>query len=167
MQRLKPHWIACALFLATILTPKAGFSGGNCKNVSGHIVESVLPFAAPNDPFGRVLGTVTGVLNGSKTAILTSFVPGEGGVINATSMDIFVTKSRDLLWATGVAVFTPIPGQPLGSFHDDLTLTVLGGTGKFLNATGTIQIVGESQGLFSPTPGDAYFDLDYSGQVCQ
>jgi hypothetical protein len=167
MQILKQHWIVCAFILGTALTPQMGFSAGNCKNVSGHIVETLLPFGAPNDPLGRVLGTVTGVLNGSKTAILDSLVPGPGGVLTATTKDIFVTNTRDLLWASGVAVFTPIPGQPPGFFTDDLTLTIVGGSGKFEGATGTIKVVGRSENLFSPNPGDAFFDLDYRGEVCQ
>ena len=167
MKIRKSLWITSVFIVWVAFAPQPSFAAANCKNVSGQIVESLLPFGAPNDPLGRVLGTVTGVLNGSKTAILTSLVPGAEGVLNATTMDIFVTKSRDLLWATGVAVFTPIPGQPAGFFTDELTLTVIGGTGKFEGATGTINVVGESQNLFSPNAGEAFFDLAYSGEVCQ
>jgi hypothetical protein len=168
MKIRKSLWFMFVFIVALAFAPQPSFAAANCKNVSGQIVETVIPPNwAPNDPLGRVVGTVTGVLNGSSTAILTSldpFPPEPFAVLHATTADVFVTKSRDVLLTTGVALFTPIPGQPPGFFTDELTLTVVGGTGKYLGASGTINVVGEAHDLFS---ANAYFTLEYKGEVCQ
>ena len=44
----------------------------DCHNVRGSIAETRIP---SNDQFGRLLGTVTGVLNGASTVFITSPPP--------------------------------------------------------------------------------------------
>jgi hypothetical protein len=133
-----------------------------CKVVKGKILEVQIP--APNEPFGRVLGSVTGALVGSKTAILTSLQPGAPGTLEADTQDIFVTKEGDMLVTTGFAVFTFIGP---GTVSDLLTLEVDGAasTGRFAGATGTIIVTGTGFNL-GQGPGATSFDLEYSGQLC-
>lgn len=135
-----------------------------CKTVRGKILEVQVP--AANDPFGRVLGNVTGALVGSKTAILNTLQPGSApNTLEANTQDIFVTKDGDLLVTTGFAVFTFIGP---GTVSDVLTLDVDGAasTGRFAGANGTIVVTGTGYNL-GQGPGVTYFDLEYSGQICR
>lgn len=133
----------------------------NCTNVSGRIFERVLPNnAVPNDPAGRVLGVVTGSLEGAETAILTSDPRRNPiGTINAFSSD------RGIVVASGSAVFTPMGNVPGGPFivYDTLDLTVTLGTGEFLGATGNIRATGFG---IDVSPGQGQFVLEYSGRIC-
>jgi hypothetical protein len=135
--------------------------GQTCTSVNGKIFERVSPNnAVPNDPFGRVVGTVTGSLAGAETATLTSD-PRQNpiGTINAFATD------RGLLIATGSAVFSPLGNVPGGPsvVGDALELTVTSGTGEFAGATGTIRATGVG---LSVSPGQGEFVLDYTGRIC-
>jgi hypothetical protein len=136
-----------------------------CSSVLGKITWTVIP--APNDPFGRVVGSVTGSLKGSSSAIIQELVPDpRTGIIQTKDLDIFVLGKQDVLIGNSNAVFTPIPGQP-GDFQDQQTITITGGTGRLAGATGTLYILGRGYNLGSPSPvGDTYFTVDYYGQVC-
>jgi hypothetical protein len=143
--------------------------GGNvraqsgCQTVQGKILDVQVP--APNDPLGRVLGTVTGALFGSKTSILLTLQPGAPGTLVFESQDIFVEKAGDMLVTTGSGVFTFIGP---GTVSEVLTLVVdgLASSGRFAGATGTINVTGTGFNL-GQGPGATYLDLDYSGQVCR
>lgn len=137
-----------------------------CKNVSGNIDETIIP--APNDPFGRTLGTVEGVLNGSSTVIITSFTPFPPApfiTLAITSLNVFRTKDGDTLIGTGAGTITPIPGKPPGEFFENVTITIVGGSGKYTGATGSIVISGEGHMVFAG-PGVGTFNISYSGSVC-
>ena len=93
-----------ALMLCVALAGTAVEARADCHYVRGSIAETAVP---SNDPFGRLLGTVTGVLNGASTVFITSPPP------NVTSYDVFLTTAGDVLIATGVsAPRTPVPGEP-------------------------------------------------------
>jgi hypothetical protein len=143
------------------ISVKGQTQGQNCTSVNGKIFEKVLPNnAAPNDPFGRVVGTVTGSLAGSATAVLTSD-PRQNPI---GTIDTFATD-RGLLVATGRAVFTPLGNVPGGPtvVGDVLELTVTLGTGEFTGATGTIRATGVGLNV---SPGQGEFVLDYTGLIC-
>jgi hypothetical protein len=124
----------------------------DCHYLRGSIAETRIP---SNDPLGRLLSTVTGVLNGAGTVFITSPPP------NTASYDVFVTTAGDVLIATGVPRRTPIPGQ-LGEFVTHVDLTIIGGFGKYADATGTMTFDGTSHtGTVPPT-----VDLVYKGTVC-
>ena len=147
--------IALALCLAMLGT---GIEArAECQHVRGTDVETIIP--APNDPFGRTLGIVNGVLNGSSTAVLTSLSP-DG--LNATSIDVFVTNGGDILTATGAVTLAPVPGSS-SAFTENATLTITGGSGKYTGATGTITLVGKA--VFDSSGGGT-FDVIYQGSVC-
>ena len=108
--------LALMLFMAVAGT--ALEARADCHKVRGSIAETSIP---SNDEFGRLLGTVTGVLNGASTVFITSPPP------NVTSYDVFLTTAGDVLIATGVsAPSTPVPGEP-GEFITHVDLTVVGG----------------------------------------
>jgi len=141
------------LMLCVAVAGTAVEARGDCHKVRGSIAETAIP---SNDPFGRLLGTVTGVLNGASTVFLTSPPP------NVTSYDVFLTTAGDVLIATGVsAPRTPVPGEP-GEFISHVDLTVVGGFGKYADATGTMTFDGRSHTGTVPRTAD----LVYQGSVC-
>ena len=142
--------IAVALGVALLGT--AIEARADCHYIRGSIAETRIP---SNDPNGRLLGTVTGVLNGSSTVFITSPPP------NVTSYDVFLTTAGDVLIATGVPTRTPVPGEP-GEFISHVDLTVVGGFGKYAEATGTMTFDGRSHTGTVPRTAD----LIYEGTVC-
>ena len=138
----------CVVMLGTAIEARA-----DCKSIRGGIAETAIP---SNDALGRLLGTVTGVLNGASTVFLTTPPP------NVTSYDVFLTNAGDVLIATGVsAPRTPVPGEP-GEFTSHVDLTIVGGFGKYAGATGTMTFDGVSHTGTVPRTAD----LIYKGTVC-
>jgi hypothetical protein len=102
--------ISVGLFASTASAkPEDGRAGG-CQHVRGGITDTEIP--SPNDLLGRVLGNVDGVLNGAATTFLTSFNPGAGGVLNATSFDVLLRNEGDMLTATCANMLAPVRGKP-------------------------------------------------------
>src|SRR5712691_2616631 len=151
--------VLCLAVLGTAIEARA-----DCRHVRGGITSTSIP---SNDPMGRVLGNVDGVLNGASTAFITGFgqPPAPFIVLNATSFDVFVTNRGDLLTATGAATLTPVPGKPPGEFTEKATLTITGGSGKYAGATGTITFEGHAHNVFGG-PGVGTFNVVYQGSVC-
>jgi hypothetical protein len=108
-----------ALALCVVLLGAAIEARAECKYVRGGITETCIP---SNDPLGRLLGTVTGVLNGASTVFITSLNP-------VRSYDVFVTTSGDMLIAIGAPTRTPVPGEA-GEFITHVDLTVILGVGQ-------------------------------------
>jgi hypothetical protein len=137
----------CVVLLGTAIEARAA----DCQYVRGSIAETSIP---SNDQFGRLLGTVTGVLNGASTVFITSRSP-------VTSYDVFKTTQGDTLIAIGAPTRTPVPGQP-GEFITHVELTVVGGSGKYAEATGWMQFDGQSHTADVPPTAE----LIYKGSVC-
>ena len=95
------------------------------------------------------------MLNGASTVFLTTPPP------NVTSYDVFLTTAGDVLIATGVPTRTPVPGAP-GEFITHVDLTVVGGSGKYAEATGTMTF----DGIFHTGTVPQTVDLVYQGTVC-
>ena len=149
MRNTKTALALCVVMLGTAIEARA-----DCKYIRGGIAETAIP--SSNDPIGRLLGTVTGVLNGASTVFLTTPPP------NVTSYDVFLTNAGDVLIATGVsAPRTPVPGEP-GEFISHVDLTIVGGFGQYAEATGTMTFDGVSHTLTVPRT----VDLTYKGTVC-
>jgi hypothetical protein len=152
------------LFAIFVAAPWAAASAQaqTCTDVSGKFNEMILPAdSAPNDPAGRVLGNVDGTLAGATTAFITSLAPGANGALNVTTNNAFATFEGNLLFTRGAAVWTFIS---TGFYQVDLTLTVTGGSGKYVGATGTIKVLGIGD---SVGPGSGQFIQEYRGQVCR
>ena len=143
--------INIAVALGVALLGTAIEARADCHIVRGSIAETNIP----SNDLSRFLGTVTGVLNGASTVFITSPPP------KVTSYDVFLTTAGDVLIATGVPTRTPVPGEP-GEFISHVELTVVGGFGKYADATGTMTFDGRSHTGTVPTTAD----LVYKGKVC-
>jgi hypothetical protein len=149
--------MALALFLGalgTAIEARAECQGG--QYLRGSIAETRI--ASPNDPLGRFLSNVTGVLNGAGTVFATGTPP------NVTSFDTFVTTQGDMLTAIGRPTRTPIPGAPPGEFSVHVELTISGGSGKYAGATGWMTFDGQSHNALGGV-GVNTVDLVYRGCV--
>jgi hypothetical protein len=109
------------------------------------------------------------VLKASVSAYLNSLIPNGDGSFTATSTEVWVLGPNDLIMFSGIATFTPIPGQPLGTVADSLTLTATFGTGAYAGVTGTVNVTGVGRNLFGPGagPGSTFFDIAYKGNICR
>ena len=141
-----------ALALAVALLGTAIEARADCQYVRGSIAETRI--SLDTEPT-RFLGTVTGVLNGAVTVTLLSGPP------NVRSLDIFVTKSGDVLRLEGRPTRTPVPGEP-GEFIAHVDLDVVGGSGKYEGAYGTMEFDGLSHNAAVP-PNSEFI---YKGTVC-
>jgi hypothetical protein len=153
----KTALVLCMAVLGTAIEARA-----NCQHVRGSVTETAIP--SPNDPFGRSMGNLTGVLNGATTAVIISNNELPSGVLTSTSFDVFVTNRGDMLTADGAVTLTPIPGKPPGEFTVNVTLTITGGSGRYDGANGTITYEGQAHNLFGPAV--ATFNLTYEGSIC-
>jgi hypothetical protein len=142
-----------ALALCVVLPGAAVEARADCEYVRGSIAETRISLGT--EPT-RILGTVTGVLNGAVTVTLLSPPP------NVRSLDIFVTKSGDVLRAEGIPTRTAIPGAPPGEFMTHVDLTITGGFGKYEGAYGTM----ESDGLSHTAAVPPTTEFIYKGTVC-
>ena len=126
-----------------------------CKPVSGSISASPILSRIP----ATVLGTVTGDLKGAVAALVTSPLPvPDGG--SFTLEHTFLTEARDALFTEDTAQWVPVPGAA-NVFRMTTQYTIVGGTGKFANASGQL----ENHGEVDLNRGQ--LTLGYSGQVCR
>ena len=159
---------ACALVLATAPLALADDDHHSpCHDVAGRILWSVIP--APNEPFGRVLGSATGSLEGPTTDSILAFETPPGVVpIKTHDFPIFMTGPHDQLYGDAHATFTPTANPAI--VDDEQTIAITGGTGKFEGATGTIHAKGHGHNLLTTPPpdqaGQVFFNLAYWGEVC-
>jgi hypothetical protein len=114
------------------------------------------------------MGTSEGGLKGIATEVFTSLTPGPGtsGVIDVTSRAFWVLGPTDTFTATGVTRYFR---NSAGDYQVlNMTQTIVGGTGRYDGATGTIQFTGMAYDLtgFAGGPGKTLFDLQYDGSVC-
>ena len=143
-----------ALVVSLAVLGAAVEARADCQYVRGSIAETRVSLGT--EPT-RFLGNVTGVLNGAVTVTLLSLPPNV-----VRSLDIFVTKSGDVLRAEGLPTRTPIPGAPPGEFTSHVDLTITGGFGKYEGAYGTMEFDGLSHTAAVPPTAE----FIYTGTVC-
>jgi hypothetical protein len=152
------------LVVATALAMAVGVvraQAATCGPVSGKFTEHILPKdSAPTDVAGRVLGNVDGTLQGSTTAFLTSIEIGLNGDLHVTTNNVFLTDEGNQLFTRGDANWREIMK---GFYQVELTLQVVGGTGKFTGASGSIKTLGVGNNV---GPGSGMFLQEYRGEVC-
>jgi hypothetical protein len=157
--------LALALLIGTTGSTARAAGAPNCQTVAGKGQWTLIPSA---DPLGRVLGPTTGSLKASISATLKTLAPNPNGSLTATSEEVWVLGPQDVITFDGMATFTPIADAPVGTVADELTLTVVNGTGQYAGATGTVNVTGTGYNLFGPAagPGSTFFDIRYRGTIC-
>lgn len=157
--------IALFLVIGTAALSAKAPAKDSCQTVTGKGEWTLIP---SSDPLGRVLGPTTGNLKASVSASLTSLAPNPDGSLHATSDEVWVLGAQDVIRFAGEATFTPVPGAPLGTVSDSLTLTAVSGSGKYAGVSGVINVTGTGHNLFGPAagPGSTFFDVRYRGSIC-
>ena len=132
-----------------------------CSPAGGKFIEHILSRdAAPNDPAGRVVGNVDGTLQGAMTAFITSLSPARDGGFDVGTYDAFATDAGNILYIKGSGRWTFIKN---GFYQVQLTLTIVGGSGAYAGATGTLTTLGVGNNV---GPGSGEFVQEYTGQIC-
>lgn len=153
-------FVIAASGLAAVLAAGPA-SAATCAPVSGKFTEHILPKeSAPNDPAGRVLGNVDGTLQGTTTAFITALELGLNGDLHVTTNNVFITDEGNQLFLHGDAQWREIFR---GFYQLELTLQIVGGTGKYTAAGGSIKTLGVGNNI---GPGSGQFLQEYRGEVC-
>jgi hypothetical protein len=156
-------WIAL-LVMAPCLFAHGGEK--NCKEVSGGVVTNVLDESGMVNGMSFVkttLGTVTGDLRGAIGVYFFSITgPGTPKVV-ATVHHHWVTEAGDTIFlenatanAYQVGTLNGVYGVGDGSY----TVKIIGGTGRFADATGNLSLIG----VLDITTGRVV--LRYQGEIC-
>ena len=88
-----------------------------------------------NNTFSGTWGYPVGDFTGS--SIITSFVDNGDGTLSQTSDEIVIAEGNDELYTSSVVLITPASATE-GTYT--LNFVVTGGTGRFLNATGSFRV---------------------------
>ncbi|NOT57095.1 MAG: hypothetical protein HOP18_21045 [Deltaproteobacteria bacterium] len=152
---------AFALAGLMVLLGGSEASARSCRTVYGHFINQVLvPPPTCTSPVNTcVRGRAIGGLSGDFFATITSITPSIDTAVTAVVFEtadlVLHTKDGDLLMKEAAAY----NGDPNG--HGDLgdVVTVVGGTGKWVGATGRLRVWGNL------TPSES--DVNYDGEVCR
>ncbi len=88
-----------------------------------------------NNTFSGTWGYPVGEFTGS--SVITGFVDNGDGTLTQTSDDIVIAEGGDQLWTSSVVLIVP-SSATAGTYTANFVVT--GGTGRFLNATGSFRI---------------------------
>jgi hypothetical protein len=146
----------------------------NCKEVSGGVVTNFLTESGtvnfPNESNKQfaftTLGTATGDLAGGIGVYIFSFTPGNPAIANVHHH--WVTEAGDTIFAQD-ATATAYPVGPYSSIYavggGSYTVNIMGGTGRFAGATGTLSLIGVLD-TSQPDPSQWRVVLRYHGTIC-
>lgn len=185
-KRIAPFVAGALLILVGGASVVNAQTGTICKSISGVSQETIVPASqAPGDPFGRVIGLFQGDFAGYPTVALTAalvsppaFSPPSGASSLMQARDVYLTGPGDTVITLGQVLFNPgpatLPNQsnfvnsvcPFAPcvVENPQTLNIIGGTGKWANATG--QLTGLGIGNLNLTVGQGSFVYMVTGQVC-
>jgi hypothetical protein len=160
---MRKIWIALLVIAPCLL---AHGDEKNCKEVSGGIVTNVLDESGMVNGmnFGKTtLGTVTGDLRGAIGVYFLSITGVGTPKVVATVHHHWVTEAGDTIFlenATANAFQVGTLANVYGVGDDSYTINIIGGTGRFAGATGTIS----TTGVLDINQGKVV--LRYQGEIC-
>jgi hypothetical protein len=146
--------VACALLTVSALRAQDA-SERHCKPVSGSILTN---FVDPTD----TLGTATGDFKGGLGVHVNSVTQGPNGTTILHNHHHWVTEAGDTILfddADATLFPTSVPGLYAGSYLNGVK--IIGGTGRFVNATGNLT---STYGAVDLPKGQVI--LRYEGHVC-
>ena len=133
-------------------TPNAMTAGSTCTPVGGTFIINFVDQT-------NAAALLTGDLAGAARGLAIKVENGANGVINYTTEHAITTQGGDLLRTSDHSVLTPVPGQDKMYFFSQVQ-TIIGGTGRYANATGTLT----EYGAFNGATAEGV--LRYTGHVC-
>ena len=146
--------LCCALLPVSALRAQDA-SERHCKEVSGSILTNFLDAT-------DTLGTATGDFKGGLGVHVNSVTQGPNGTTILHNHHHWVTEAGDTILfddADATLFPTPVPGLYAGSYLNGIK--IIGGTGRFENATGNLT---STYGAADLTKGQVI--LRYQGHVC-
>ena len=159
--------IACAVIVCALnVTPVvAEDDGGRCKQIRARFMNTIVTEGCTSPVGLCTAGESTGsrLLNGPNTFTAFGLVPSAGlpGIVPETTVSFagerVMRTERGTLTLSAVGVFDTAP-TAMGEF-DELE-TVIGGTGRFAGATGTLHLFGRS------TADGSGFLGNIRGEIC-
>ena len=121
----------------------------SCQNIRGTIAAAFVSAT-------EIEGTIAGSVEGLAFATIDRITPSGNGALHVLLRHRYAVQGGDVL-TSDIGVLAPID-PPLYRFNN--RLTVVGGTGVYANATGTIH----GHGTVNLATGA--IDLRYNGRVC-
>jgi hypothetical protein len=186
MKQTRTFLSACAI-AAALAGSLPGQANKLCYKISGVATESIVPpDAAPNDPFGRVIGTFAGDFGGAGNASLSAALtsppafnpPGSTTTQTIQVRHVFTTGPGDAVTTRGTAAFNVVSAAQAGSVQPTpsrcpgtpcivqvpQSLEIVTGTGRWAGASGTLQNMGV--GDLNLPMGQGVFTIQVKGEVC-
>ncbi len=166
MLRLSIRLFASTLVFLAVSGATAGLSApgaGQCTRVQGHLEETLLAGPDCTSPIGlctvaQMVGNLAGEANFIASAIISSTDTPTTGVVFVTGDTIVVGAKlggkQGTLTIKNAAAFRTLGEGDLGDIQ-----TIIGGTGDFADATGSLRVSGN---FLAATGGTSSFE----GVVC-
>ncbi|MEP7285684.1 MAG: hypothetical protein ABI947_07950 [Chloroflexota bacterium] len=123
---------------------------GSCTQVGGTFLINFVDQTT-------AIAALTGDLQGAVRGVIVKSAAGDKGVLNLSLEHAITTSSGDSIRTADQAVLTPVQDK---TYFMSQTQTIMSGTGRFANATGTIK----EFGAVDMATGQGV--LRYSGQIC-
>lgn len=143
-----------SILTAVALTSFGPHAFAACVDIGGAIITNVGVISAD-----RTLGTATGDLGGAVGVQIVGESPGPNGSTVFSVHHFWVSDKGDTIFVAP-AQLTAAPVAPGLFAVVNYPVSLIGGTGRFKNSTGTINLIGEAD--FNA----GKIGLRYSGRLC-
>ncbi len=153
--------LVVVMLLVSCAIAQQSDSERHCKRVGGSILTNIgeLTNFGVSDPQNSTLGVMTGDLKGAVAAKILDVFPGANGTVLFSVQHHFVTDAGDSIYADVAHATTQPLSQTLFAIIS-YPVKIVGGTGKYANAQGLLNAMGEVNLATGRT------SFRYFGRVC-